>query len=88
MVVVDWKTGSAPRDAATREAREIQLAVYRLAWSRYSGVPLERVAAAFHYVAGGQTVWPQRLLGEDEIAALLERVTDDEPVGVPGSRRR
>ncbi len=86
VVVVDWKTGSAPRDAATREAREIQLAVYRLAWSRYSGVPLERVAAAFHYVAGGQTVWPQRLLGEDEIAALLERVTDDEPVGVRGSR--
>lgn len=82
VVVVDWKTGSAPRDAATREAREIQLAVYRLAWSRFSGVPLERVAAAFHYVAGGETVWPQRLLGEDEIAALLERVTDDGAVDV------
>lgn len=76
VVVVDWKTGSAPRDAGTRAAREIQLAVYRLAWSRWSGVPLDRVAAAFHYVASGETVWPQRLLGEEEIAALLAGVTD------------
>ena len=74
VVVVDWKTGSAPRDAATRAAREIQLAVYRLAWSRSAGVPLDRVAAAFHYVATGETVWPERLLGEDEIAALLTDV--------------
>jgi len=75
VVVVDWKTGSAPRDTATRAAREIQLAVYRLAWSRSAGVPLDRVAAAFHYVATGETVWPDRLLGEDEITALLADVT-------------
>ncbi len=74
VVVVDWKTGSPPRDPGTRAARELQLAVYRLAWSRRSGIPLGQVAAAFHYVGGAQTVWPERLLGEREIAELLTSV--------------
>ncbi|CAM5782187.1 ATP-dependent DNA helicase [Cellulomonas persica] len=76
VVVVDWKTGGPPRDPETRAARELQLAVYRLAWSRRSGTPLDQVAAAFHYVASGETVWPQRLMGEREIADLLAAVTD------------
>ena len=76
VVVVDWKTGAPPRDPETRAARELQLAVYRLAWSRRSGTPLDQVAAAFHYVASGETVWPQRLMGEREIADLLAAVTD------------
>lgn len=74
VVVVDWKTGAPPRDDASRAAREIQLAVYRLAWSRWSGLPLERVGAAFHYVAANETVRPRSLLGEAEIEALLRRV--------------
>ena len=51
--------------------REIQLAVYRLAWSRWKGVPLEQVRAAFFYVGSGQTVRPERLLGPQEIEALV-----------------
>ncbi|MBT0994470.1 DEAD/DEAH box helicase [Cellulomonas sp. DKR-3] len=74
VVVVDWKTGAPPRDDASRAAREIQLAVYRLAWSRWSGLPLDRVGAAFHYVAANETVRPRTLLGEAEIEALLLRV--------------
>ena len=75
VVVVDWKTGSPPTDPQTRAAREIQLAVYRLAWSRWSGLPLASVGAAFHYVGAGRTVHPERLLGEAEIVALLEAAT-------------
>ncbi|MCK9792378.1 ATP-dependent helicase [Isoptericola sp. 4D.3] len=71
VVVVDWKTGHEPRDAAARSAREVQLAVYRLAWSRYTGLPLERVSAAFVYVASGTTVRPRRLLDEAELEALV-----------------
>ncbi|MFC7878492.1 3'-5' exonuclease, partial [Isoptericola sp. NPDC057391] len=71
VVVVDWKTGHEPRDAGARSAREVQLAVYRLAWSRYAGLPLDKVSAAFVYVASGTTVRPRRLLDEAELEALV-----------------
>ncbi|QHT56464.1 UvrD-helicase domain-containing protein [Cellulomonas sp. H30R-01] len=79
VVVVDWKTGAPPTDPDARASRELQLAVYRLAWSRWTGTPLDLVRAAFCYVGTGETVYPQRLLGEDEITALLRRATSDEP---------
>lgn len=78
VVVIDWKTGAPPADAATRAARETQLAVYRLAWSRHSGLPLEKVSAAFCYVATGTTAYPSRLLDEAGIVALL-RAAAGEP---------
>lgn len=71
VVVVDWKTGRAPADPTARRAREVQLAVYRLAWSRWKGVPLEAVDAAFFYVGSGETVHPEHLLGEAELEALV-----------------
>ena len=71
VVVVDWKTGRPPADAAAKRAREVQLAVYRLAWSRWSGLPLDRVGAAFHYVGTGETVRPDRLATEAELEALI-----------------
>ncbi|WP_090034125.1 UvrD-helicase domain-containing protein [Cellulomonas marina] len=87
VVVVDWKTGRPPTDAKARADRELQLAVYRLAWSRWTGTPVEDVRAAFCYVGEGLTVFPERLLGEDELVALLRRTggepggADDAPVG-------
>jgi len=78
VVVVDWKTGRRPVDAESARSRELQLAVYRLAWSRWTGTPLEDVRAAFFYVAAGETVYPQRLLGEQEIEAFLTSVTAPE----------
>ena len=71
VVVVDWKTGREPLDAAARAAREVQLAVYRLAWSRWTGLPLEQVSAAFYYVGSDTTVRPERLLDEAELEALI-----------------
>lgn len=78
VVVVDWKTGAPPRDDEARAAREVQLAVYRLAWSRWTGIPLDRVRAAFCYVGSGATVYPERLLDEAEITALLRSATTRE----------
>ncbi len=71
VTVVDWKTGVPPTDPREREAREVQLATYRLAWSRWTGVPLDDVDAVFFYASTGETVSPARLLDEDEIVALL-----------------
>ncbi|WP_315097860.1 ATP-dependent DNA helicase [uncultured Cellulomonas sp.] len=82
VVVVDWKTGAPPKDDAARASRELQLAVYRLAWSRWTGTPLDRVRAAFCYVGAGVTVYPERLLDEDEITGLLRAATSaDGPQG-------
>jgi len=44
--VVDWKTGST----VLSESSAVQLAVYRLAWAKLQGIPVEKVSAAFHYV--------------------------------------
>jgi DNA helicase-2/ATP-dependent DNA helicase PcrA len=70
--LVDWKTGRAPsvRDA---EARAVQLAVYRLAWSRLRDVPLEEVSAAFLYLGDGKVVRPERLAGEAELEEIITR---------------
>lgn len=68
--VVDWKTGTVPTGQEARAAA-VQLAAYRLAWHRLSGLPLERVGAAFHYVADDVTHRPVDLLDEAGLAALL-----------------
>ncbi|MPZ60008.1 MAG: AAA family ATPase [Propionibacteriales bacterium] len=63
--VVDWKTNQR------QTADPLQLALYRLAWSELSGVPLEKVTASFYYVRSGEIVTPDDLAGRDEIARLL-----------------
>ncbi|WP_222194053.1 ATP-dependent helicase [Modestobacter italicus] len=69
--VIDWKTGPVP-GAAELAAAGVQLAAYRLGWSRLTGVPVERVSAGFHHVAAGVTLRPVDLLDE---AGLLTLVT-------------
>jgi DNA helicase-2/ATP-dependent DNA helicase PcrA len=66
--VIDWKTGSKELD----EDAAIQLAIYRLAWAKLAGVPVEAVTAAFHYVPTGVTDRRNSLLSEDELNTLLQ----------------
>jgi DNA helicase-2/ATP-dependent DNA helicase PcrA len=69
--VIDWKTGQRPT-GADATAAAIQLAAYRLAWAELAGVPVEAVAAGFHYVRDNATVRPADLL---DAAALVQLVT-------------
>ena len=69
--VVDWKTGAPPRDSTELAARSVQLAVYRLAWARLEGVPVDRIGAAFFYAATGETVRPIDLLGGHALELLI-----------------
>jgi DNA helicase II / ATP-dependent DNA helicase PcrA len=74
--VVDWKTGPPARRGPDADAAAVQLAVYRLAWSRLAGVPLEHVRAAFYHPAAGpagRTVRPVDLLDEAGLVELVER---------------
>ncbi len=68
--VVDWKSGAPPTGERARHAA-VQLAVYRLAWSRLHGVALRHVGAAFFYAATGQTRRPADLLDEAGLEALV-----------------
>jgi DNA helicase-2/ATP-dependent DNA helicase PcrA len=68
--VVDWKTGPPPTGAEL-SAAGVQLAAYRLGWSRLAGVPVERVSAGFHHVAADVTVRPVDLLDEAGLLALV-----------------
>jgi len=68
--VVDWKTGKAPRDDADLERKQLQLALYRLAYARWSGVPIEQIDAVFYFVADDRVVRPDRIFDEAELLAL------------------
>ncbi|MDI2099676.1 ATP-dependent helicase [Ruicaihuangia caeni] len=68
--VVDWKTGKAPRDAADLERRQLQLALYRLAYAKWRGIDLSRISAAFYYVSDDRVIEPERIFDEEELARL------------------
>jgi len=68
--VVDWKTGKAPKNAADLEAKQFQLALYRLAYAQWKGIDLESIDAVFYFVADDRVIEPERLFSEAE---LIER---------------
>ncbi len=68
--VVDWKTGRIPADAEELAERQLQLALYRLAFARWRGIDPGRVDAAFYYVAEDRTIVPERLYDEQELVTL------------------
>lgn len=64
-LIVDWKTNQH----AT--ADPLQLAIYRAAWADLTGLPPERVRAAFYYVRTGELVEPADLPGRAELERLV-----------------
>jgi DNA helicase-2/ATP-dependent DNA helicase PcrA len=68
--VVDWKTGKAPRDAQDLEDKQLQLALYRLAYARWKGVDPSLIDAVFYYVADDRVITPERLFDEVELIEL------------------
>lgn len=73
--IVDWKTGAAPRDADDLERKQLQLALYRLAYARYTGVDPELIDAVFYFVADDRVIRPERLYSEDELRSLWSSTT-------------
>ena len=76
--IVDWKTGRPPATAAEREERMLQLALYRLAYHRRFGVPLDEIDVALFYVADdlvlrGDTVYSEEALVQRWNAARAAR---------------
>ncbi|MFS0911434.1 ATP-dependent DNA helicase [Microbacterium sp. 179-I 3D2 NHS] len=65
--IVDWKTGAAPRTAAEKEERMLQLALYRLAYHRRFDVPLDEIDVALYYVADDLVIRGDRVYSEEEL---------------------
>jgi len=70
--LIDWKTGRRP-SGQQLASRAVQLAVYRLAWARLQGVPLDDVSAAFYYVVDDSVVRPHDLGTAEELEEIIER---------------
>ena len=71
--VVDWKTGRM-KEGDQLESATIQLAMYRLAYSKLHNIPIENIKAAFYYVADQETIYREKLSSEEEIAAIIRSV--------------
>ncbi|MEA9985901.1 MULTISPECIES: ATP-dependent DNA helicase [Subtercola] len=72
--IVDWKTGRAPADADDLEVKQLQLALYRLAYARWKGIDPDLIDAVFYFVAVDEVIAPVRVYSEDELLTLWQRV--------------
>ncbi len=72
--IVDWKTGALPSSAADLELKQLQLALYRLAYATRRGIRPEEVDAVFYYVAADEIIRPDRIYTEQELRALWRTV--------------
>ena len=68
--IVDWKTGKAPADAAELELRQLQLALYRLAFARWRGIDPDLVDAEFYYVSEDRVIRPDRIYSGEDLRSL------------------
>jgi len=73
--IVDWKTGAGPRDERELRLRQLQLALYRLAFARWKGIDPRSVDAVFFYVSDDRVIRPERIDDEQQIIALWRGVT-------------
>ena len=65
--VVDWKTGKAPVDDVDLERKQLQLALYRLAYAKWRGIDPQRIDAVFYFVGDDRVIRPERIFDEAEL---------------------
>lgn len=71
--IIDWKTGRI-KEGDDLESATIQLAMYRLAYSKLHQIPIEKIRAGFYYVAEDRIIYREQLGTEEEIAVIIESV--------------
>lgn len=69
--VVDWKTGRMP-PAEELASKELQLAIYRIAYAELAGIDPERVAATFFYLGDDTEYRAGYLPGRAAVEELLD----------------
>lgn len=74
VLIVDWKTGKAPKDKADTDLKTLQLALYRLAYSEFTGLPIENIEVAFYFVADNYELKPEHVPDKAELMKLWSQV--------------
>ncbi len=71
--IVDWKTGAMPATPDDMSRKSLQLALYRLAWSEWSGIDMGDVDAVFWFSGPNRVLHPGALPGRDELEGLINQ---------------
>ena len=71
--IVDWKTGLSPKTPDEVAERALQLALYRMAYSKRHAIPEDQISVCLYYVAENVTLRPE-VLSTDELIALWNSV--------------
>lgn len=74
VLIVDWKTGKAPKDEADQKLKTLQLALYRLAYAEFTGTPLEQIEVCFYFVADNLELQPEVVPNKAELMELWAAV--------------
>jgi len=74
--IVDWKTGKAPKDARDLEDKQLQLALYRLAYAKWKGVDPSLIDAVFYYVSEDRVIRPEHVYDEAELLTRWRTALD------------
>lgn len=59
-----------PKNAADLEQKQLQLALYRLAYSQWKDIDPSNIDAVFYFVADDQIIQPDRIFDKAELEAL------------------
>jgi DNA helicase-2/ATP-dependent DNA helicase PcrA len=84
--IVDWKTGRPPVSAVDREERMLQLALYRLAYHKRHGVPLEEIDVALYYVGADLVIRSDRAYSEEELVQRWNAAREARSASTSSSR--
>lgn len=74
VLIVDWKTGKAPKDAEDQKLKTLQLALYRFAYSEFTGIPVEQIQVCFYFVADNVELIPDHVPDADQLMELWSEV--------------
>ena len=72
--IVDWKTGSPPETKEQEQEMILQLALYRFAYSKLRGVPVDQIDVCFYFVADNTELKPEVVPGPEELMRLWEKI--------------
>ena len=72
--IVDWKTGSAPKDKQTEQEMILQLALYRFAYSELKQIPIEQIDVCFYFVGDNIELRPEKVPGPEQLLKMWEEL--------------
>lgn len=74
--IVDWKTGAPPVGQKELAERALQLALYRMAFSRLHRVEASEIEVCLYYVGDDLEIKPEQVPSEKELIDLWESVLE------------